>query len=431
MIHKVSPGDKISLLTKDRKYSGTLMPSKETEVLILKLDNGYNVGIAKNEIKHMQIVEKLTKREQKREPISLKEGLKTVSILHTGGTIASSVDYSTGAVTSKFTPEDIIQMFPELKDIVNIRSRLIRNMASEDMRFGHYNLLAYEIQKEVEEGADGIIITHGTDTMHYTASALSFILHNLPIPVILVGSQRSSDRGSSDAAMNLICACRFIAETEFAEVAICMHSSISDDLCIILPGTNARKLHTSRRDAFKPVNAKLWAEIDYKEGQVTMLRGGYNKSAEKKLKLMLIKENLKVGLIKARPQMFSDEFKVYEDYDGLVLEATGLGHFPINEIDEFTAEHRRILAYIRKLSKKIPVVMAPQTIFGRLDMDVYTPGRIIQEAGVIGNYSDMTTETTYIKLAWLLSNYKSKVSELMMKNLKGELSSRSEVEDLN
>ncbi|MFH1638420.1 MAG: Glu-tRNA(Gln) amidotransferase subunit GatD [Candidatus Woesearchaeota archaeon] len=428
MVQKVSPGDKVSLLTKDGKYTGILMPSPDDSIVVIKLNNGYNIGFEKHEIRQTMLVEKFSKKEVKKEPFEPKEGLKTVSILHTGGTIASSVDYATGAVTSKFSPEDIISMFPELKDIVNIRSRLIRNMASDDMRFAHYNIMAQEIEKEVNNGVDGVIITQGTDTMHYTAAALSFILEKLPVPVIVVGSQRSSDRGSSDAAMNLVCACRLIAESEFSEVAICMHKWMSDDSCTLIPGTNARKMHTSRRDAFKPINAEPWAEIGY-GGSVRFLRGGYRKRSEGKIRVVPINESLKIGILKARPQMFSEELKVYEGFDGLVLEGTGLGHFPINEIDEFTSEHRRILAYIRKLARKMPVVMAPQTIYGRLQMDVYTPGRIIQEAGVIGNHSDMTVETTFVKLAWLLTNHKEKVKEMMMENLRGEISPRSEIGD--
>ncbi len=431
MLQKASPGDKVEIITPDRKYSGTVMPSTDSEILMLKLENGYNVGIEKSSVKNARIVSRFKEKEAEKQPYEPREDLKTVAILHTGGTIASSVDYNTGAVSSKFTPEDIRQMFPELKNIVNIRSRLIRNMASDDMRFAHFNIIAEEIGKEIKEGVDGIIVTQGTDFIHYTGAALSFILEKLPVPVIIVGAQRSSDRGSSDAGMNLICAARLIADSDFAEVGICMHKGMDDDKCLLLPGTNVRKMHTSRRDAFKAINAEPWAEVDYKTGTVRFLRGGYSKRAKDVgARIVPITESLKIGLLKAHPQMWADELKAYEDFDGLVLEVSGLGHMPINEIDEFTSEHRRILAYIRKFSKKMPVVAAAQTIYGRLQMDVYSPGRILQEAGVIGNFSDMTTETTFVKLAWLISNHKEKVLELMGKNLRGELSSRS-VSDLD
>ncbi len=175
--------------------------------------------------------------------------MKTITILHTGGTLASKVS-KTGAVSAQYSAKDILNLYPEIKSLAKIDSKLVANMLSENMNFNHYNLLAKEIKKEIEKGVEGIIITHGTDTLHYTSSALSFILEDLPIPVILVGAQRSSDRGSSDASLNLISAINFITKTDFAEVAICMHSSMEDTSCSILPGTKTRKLHTSRRDAF-------------------------------------------------------------------------------------------------------------------------------------------------------------------------------------
>jgi glutamyl-tRNA(Gln) amidotransferase subunit D len=422
-----SPGEKVIVETKDGKHKGIFMESPDSNTIVIKLESGYNIGFDKKQIKSIKTISKSKNKSIKKPSPKNKKGLKTISILHTGGTIASQVDYETGAVTAKFTPEELISMFPELGDVANIKSRLMRNMASDDMRFAHYNIMAKEIEKEVKAGSKGIIITHGTDTMHYTASALSFILHNLPIPVLLVGSQRSSDRGSSDAGMNLISAAKFISETDFCDVAICMHKNQSDEVCWILPGTKTRKMHTSRRDAFQPINDTPWAEVNY--SKVRFLRDDYKQlSKDKKLELKLIKENLKIGLIKAHPNMFAKEFEVYENFDGLVLEGTGLGHFPINEIDEFTKEHTKILNVIKKIAKKMPVVMSPQTIYGRIQMNVYTPGRIIQEIGVIGNYSDMTPETTFIKLAWVLSNDPKHVNKRMEEDLVGELNKRIKTE---
>ncbi len=420
-----TPGDYIEIKIKDKVLKGIYIESPNPKIITLKLDSGYNLGISKGKIEKIKVKKKPRKNKLKKITIKPKKGLKTVSILHTGGTIASKVDYTTGAVTSRFKPEEIISMFPEIQEITNIQSKLIRNMASDDMRFAHFNIIAKEIEKEIKSGVDGIIVTQGTDNLHYTAAALSFILECLPIPVLVVGAQRSSDRGSSDAAMNLISACKFIAETDFAEVATCMHKNTDDDICSIIPGTKVRKMHTSRRDAFKAINIEPWAEVDFRKLKVIKMRDGYCKRENKKLKLKLIKENLKIGLAVAHPNMFVKELEVYESFDGLILQGTGLGHFPISKIDEFTLEHKRILNKIKKLAKKIPIVMSPQTIFGRIDMNVYSPGRTIQEAGVIGNYSDMTPETAFIKLAWLLSNHKGKVKEMMDKNLRGEISSRT------
>lgn len=429
---KPNPGDIVEVKTSDETLKGTIMPSPESEgdVLVLKLDSGYNVGISKSRIKAVRVLEQyheLKEPAQQKHHKALQKGLPKISILHTGGTIASRVDYRTGGVVSRFTPEEILGMFPELRDIAEIDSRLIRNMWSEDMRFAHYNLMAREIAKEAEKGADGIIITHGTDTMHYSSAALAFILEGLSIPVILVGSQRSSDRGSTDAALNLLSAAYFIVNSDFSGVALCMHETISDTTCLILPPTKSRKMHTSRRDAFRPINTTAIARVDFEGGKVTFLTGSYTKrGGDSKLQLRLFNDSLKVGLVKTHPNMHASEFSAYRNFDGLVIEGFALGQAPVNSIDEFTAEHRKILEEIKSLSAGMPVVMSSQSIYGRLQMDVYSTARDLQAAGVLGHFSDMTPETTFIKLAWLLSNFsKEEVKGLITKDLRGEISERT------
>ncbi|MBW3015083.1 Glu-tRNA(Gln) amidotransferase subunit GatD [Candidatus Woesearchaeota archaeon] len=419
-------GDKVRVHTKDEIIEGIFVPSFEKDIIVIKLENGYNIGLNEDRVVRVEVVKSAEERKSKLPKVASKKGLPKISILHTGGTIASKVDYETGGVIAQFTPEELVQMFPEISDIANIHSRLIRNIQSEMMRFAHYNIIAKEIQKEIKKGASGIVITHGTDTMHYTAAALSFILQDLSVPVILVGAQRSSDRGSTDAALNIFCAVSFAANSDFAEVAICMHETISDDSCILIPGLKSRKLHTSRRDAFKPINVRPWARVD-KNGTITYLRKTYRHRSNSKLRLMPIKENIRVGILRTHTNMYANQFLCYKGYDGLVLELTGLGHAPTSQIDEFTKEHFKIRKAIEDLSKKTVLVAAPQTIFGRLQMDVYSPGRDLQKLGVLGNFSDMTTETAFIKLAWLLSNYtKKEVRELYDENIKGEISERIE-----
>lgn len=417
--------DTVRVVTKDRVFEGRLMPSAHKDSVVVKLGSGYNVGVLKKSVKKMELLEKRLSSPVERKKYAPVHGKKTISILHTGGTIASKVDYETGAVGAHFNPEDLIEMFPELENAVNINSRFLSNMWSEDMRFMHYNVMAKEIQKEIEKGVDGVIVTHGTDTMHFTAAALSFILEGLSVPVILVGAQRSSDRGSSDAAMNLLCSVEFITQTDFAEVAVCMHKNASDDVCWILPGLKCRKLHSSKRNAFQPVNALPYAEVEYATRKVHILNPHFRKKdVQKKVTLKLFKD-VKVGIVKTYPHMYADVFKAYAKYDGLVLEGSGLGHAPVNKIDSFTSEHKKILEQVEKLAKKMPVVMASQTIFGRINMNVYSTGRVLQDIGVLGNYSDMTPETTFIKLAWLLSNYPKQVREMIGQNIRGELSERS------
>ena len=410
-------GDKVRVETKDNFFEGVLMPSSGN--IVVKLSSGYNVGLDKKEIKNIKVLEKHKEKISKSLKLETSKGKKNITILHTGGTIASKVDYETGAVIARYTPEEIVTQFPELNELANINSRLISNMFSEDMRFSNYNTLAKEIEKEIKNGTDGIVITHGTDTLHYTSAALSFILDGLNIPVILVGAQRSSDRGSSDAAMNLICAVELILKTEFAEVGVCMHKDQSDEICWLLPGLKCRKLHSSRRDAFRPVNAKQYAEINYNTKIVQIIDNSFRPREKRELKLKLFKE-VKVGILKSKPNMFVDELKIYSKYDGLILEGTGLGHMPIDQ----HAENKEIFNELKKLAKKIPVVMTTQTLFGRVNMNVYSNGKVLKDIGILGDQLDLSAETAYIKLAWLLSNHPEHARIMMHENLRGELNNR-------
>jgi glutamyl-tRNA(Gln) amidotransferase subunit D len=420
----VEIGDRVLVDTVDKQIEGVMMPSSKKDSLVIKLDSGYNLGILQKSVRKIKVVKKNSKPKSSKVKVKKDPKKKTIVILHTGGTIASKVDYNTGAVHTLFTPEEIVSMFPELGGIANIESRLIRNMWSEDMNFQHYNLMAKEVAKEVKKGVDGIIITHGTDTIHYTSTALAFVLEDLSIPVLIVGAQRSSDRGSSDAAMNLVCAVEFMTKTEFAGIGVCMHKNTDDDVCWVLPPTKCKKMHSSRRDAFQPVNAKPYAEVDWIKHKVKIVDNSFIKRSDSNLKLKFFKE-VKVGVYKARPNMLAEELLWYKNFDGLVLEGYGLaGNFPINEQDIMTKENGKVAKAIIALAKKMPVALTTQTVFGRINQNVYSTGRYLQEMNVLGNHLDMTTETAYIKLAWLLSNHPKEVKELYSKNLRGEINER-------
>ncbi|MAG39125.1 Glu-tRNA(Gln) amidotransferase GatDE subunit D [Candidatus Woesearchaeota archaeon] len=422
----VKAGDKVKIFYKEEVIEGVLMPEEKGFVNI-KLISGYNIGLNKRNVKKIVLVKAKKKDKKVKKIVVKKKNIPTISILHTGGTIASKVDYETGAVLAKFEPEELMDLFPEIKNLANINSRLIANIMSEDMRFSHYNLLAKKVAKEIKKGVKGVIITHGTDTLHYTSAALSFILKNLPVPILFVGAQRSSDRGSSDSALNLISAVTFITNTDYRGVAICMHENTDDKNSFVINGCKARKMHSSRRDAFRPINSGLIARVNNEKKNIKY----FKKSNLKKGKfcLKLFNDKLKVGLLKLHTNMFSEEFLVFKNFNGLVIEGTGLGHAPITEQDLATKEHSKILGAVKLLAKKMPVVMTSQTIYGRVNMNVYSPGRKLQDAGVFGSYADMTSETAFIKLVWLLSNHKKDVKKLFSKNLRGEISERSEEED--
>ncbi len=435
----VEAGMRVRLRTLDGNvYEGMLMPRSEfgdKNCVVIKLDNGYNVGIAVSRIESLDLVGKKKKRMDAKEPNKPEGGKakagdgRTVSILHMGGTIASRIDYESGAVKALFSPEEILDMFPELDKYATIRSRLVANALSENLRFGHYNLLIDEVIREIKHGTDGIVITHGTDTMTYTAAALAFAFENLPVPIILVGSQRSSDRPSSDAAMNLISAVRFIANTDFCDVAICMHATTSDDYCNILPACKTRKMHSSARYAFQPVNAAPYARVWAREERIEFFGGNYRRRSDVKGKLGVRKfnEKIKVGMLKAHPNMLVDEVLAFKGFDGLVIEGTGLGHIGIESFDTLSkanGEVRKALAEI--IERGTVVVMTTQCLHGRVNMNVYSTGRRLLEMGVAGNMTDMLPEVAFIKLAWLLSNFeRNDVIKLIHENLRGEISDRS------
>ncbi|MFQ6010425.1 MAG: Glu-tRNA(Gln) amidotransferase subunit GatD [Candidatus Aenigmatarchaeota archaeon] len=439
---KLRIGERIRIEKKRTSYEGMLMPRIEAgdrSCIVLKLDNGYNLGIR---------VEKGVKilKSKKKEPEEIKEEAKfelgkwhaearkkakfnpkkpTIAILGTGGTIASRVDYTTGGVVPVSTAEDIVAAIPELADIANLRCRVLFEMFSEDMTFSHYSMIAKEVAKEIKKGCDGVIITHGTDTMGYTAAALSFALQDLPVPVILVGAQRSSDRGSSDAAMNMICAARFIVGSDWSGVGICMHGSMSDDYCLVHEGTKARKMHTSRRDAFESVNVYPFARIEY-NGKIEFIRKDYRKKDKKRKLKVRAKFEPDVALVKMYPGIEPKVLKAYKEYKGIVLEGTGLGHAPVTSTDKHTIRSKKIFEELKKLAKRKVIVMTSQCIDGRINMNVYASGRRLQEIGVVPG-EDMLPETAFIKLSWLLANEKKNAKKLMRTSIAGEIRARSEL----
>ena len=409
------------------KVLGTIIPSKD-DTLMIKLTSGYNAGFSLNEIKNIKNLGE-SKKVGKTKKIEIKKdpNLPTISLLHTGGTIASRVNYTTGGVYASFDGDDLATMFPEILKIANFNSILVSNMMSEDMSAKDYQKIAKFVEKEINKNTKGIIIGHGTDTLGYSAAYLSFALTNCPVPVILVGAQRSTDRGSSDAAMNLICAAEFITKTNFKGVAICMHHSTNDDYCAILPGTKTRKMHTSRRDAFKAINDTPIALVDYKTREIKWIKE--KAIAEKSKGKFILKEKFeeKVGLVKMHPGISEKIFDFYkkEKYSGLIIEGTGLGHTPIRENDLF----------IKKISELIKsgciVAMTSQCINGRVHPSVYSNLRKLANIGVV-YCEDMLAETALMKLSWLLKNYKkNEVKELLSNNLTGEISEFSKINVFN
>ncbi len=415
-----STGDVVKITTKKGAEEGVLLPSPDKNVLIIKLQSGYNMGFEKKDVKKITVVKKAAQTRPPVKKVTKNKNLPTISILHTGGTIASKVDYRTGGVTTDFSPEELVAMFPELKNIANIESELIAQMWSDDLRFAHFPLIAKAIEKHVQKGVKGIIVGIGTDNLAVASAALSFIVESSPVPILFVGSQRSSDRGSSDAAMNLICAAEFITKTDFGGVGICMHESEDDSSCVILPAAKTYKLHSSRRDAFKAINASPIARVDYNSRKITFVEKHYMQKSSKLVLKPKMEE--KVGLLKIHINMSPEQFAFFKGYKGLVIEGTGLGHTPGQVPNKESTIHKKIYPAMKAvIDSGCVVVMTTQCLFGGVNMNVYDKGRDLQELGVL-SAKDMLANTALVKLSWLLGNYpKEKVKELVGTNLRGEI----------
>ena len=423
MVLMADPGDQVQVKTKDDVVEGILLPSPDTGVVVVKLKSGYNVGFPAPEVQVTILGKK--KNSSPSLPSSPQDpSLPHIALLHTGGTIASRVDYQTGGVSAGFSAEEVLDMFPEMKSQAFVTSHQVCNLMSEDMRFSHYQRIARSIQQQVEAGVQGIIVGHGTDTLAVTAAVLAFMLEDLPIPVLLVGAQRSSDRGSTDAALNLLSAVEFILKTDFAGVALCMHASSHDDCCWILPATNSRKMHTTRRDAFQAINDTPLARVDYAQKNISFFHQKYSRKVPGK-KNVVLKEHLeeKVAIIRTHVQMSSlfIEALIREKYKGMVLEATGLGQAPAN-----LPENLPVYEALKKfIAQGGIVVLTSQCLWGRVYSEVYTNCRRLQEIGVIFG-GDMLTDTAFVKLAWLLGNYSAEETrKLLLHNLRGELHDRT------
>ncbi|MEM2716021.1 MAG: Glu-tRNA(Gln) amidotransferase subunit GatD [Archaeoglobaceae archaeon] len=400
-------GKRVRIRAKGKIFEGIVMPSF-TGSLVLKLDSGYNAGFHEYEL--LEVLEEL-KAQPRKIGIARREDLPDVKIISTGGTIASRVDYRTGAVTSQFTAEEIVSDVPEISEICNVDAELLYNILSENMKPNNWIELARRVYESLKK-YEGVLITHGTDTMQYSASAIAFMV-STPKPVVFVGAQRSSDRPSSDAVMNLLCSAK-LAVSDVGEVLVCMHGSTSDDFCYAHRGVKVRKMHTSRRDAFQSINAKPVAKIDYPSLNVEWLSWRFRRG-ERELRLIDRLEE-KVVLIKFFPGLKSDIIDYYHSkgYRGFVIEGTGLGHVSTDWIDT-----------LKRICEDSLVVMTSQCLHGRICDRVYDTGRDLLKAGVIEG-EDMLPETALIKLMFLLGNYSlEEAKNLVKKNLVGEIEPRS------
>ncbi len=411
--NKVKVGDSVKILA-DLTYSGILMPryeSSDDEHLVLKLKSGYNVGLEISKIKKIELVSEKESKKETVQKIEKNESLPKILLLSTGGTIASKVDYRTGGVTPALSAEELNASVPELAEIANVDAEVLFSEYSENLMPEHWKKIAERLDSLVNSEYQGIIIAHGTDTMQYTASFLSFALSGYPIPIALVGSQRSSDRPSSDAALNLISAANFIVNCNTKGVFVVMHSNESDDTISCHLGTRVRKNHTSKRGAFQTIGGDPAFLVVNKKIE-NNLKEKFFKNEDYKPRIKL---DIHVALIKYYPGY---DPKLIDDiieagYKAIIFEGTGLGHIG-----------KTMYNYVKKANEKgLFLGMTSQCIDGRVNMNVYESGRDLVEFGITP-LSDIIPETALVKAMWALGNSKNseEMKKLMLENIASEFS---------
>ena len=411
-------GDFIKIYTETTKYSGNLLPRYEysnVNYIVIKLTNGYNIGIDSKKITNIIKVKSGEEPKFISPPKpNVKESLPKIAILGTGGTIASRIDYKTGAVNPAFSAEELYSIIPELSAYANINTQLISNIASEQMNPEDWKNIAEKVIEKIEEGNKGIIIGHGTDTMAYSSAALSFALNNCPIPIVLTGAQRSTDRPSSDASLNMISSVIFASQKMLNGVYLAMHSSIEDNVVSIHSGVRVRKNHTSKRNAFQSIGIEPIATVNQDKVTISLELPKNNEKFEPKINF-----NENVSLLKFHPGFNSEiiDMIVNSGAKGIILEGTGLGH--VNSQCNKSIKNA--------IDKGMFVGMTSQCLQGRIKMTVYSAGRDLLEIGVTP-LEDMIPETALVKLMWAYGNYQDdEIKEIMLKNITGEYTERSKL----
>lgn len=400
-------------------FKGTVLPRAENDDdqhIVIKIETGYNVGLSVKTIRSIREIaysKANYKIPEKEFPYT--ENLPKVKLIGTGGTIASRLDYRTGAVIPAFSPGELYGAVPELADICNLTTEKVFAVFSENMGPEQYKALAVAIGKEIEDGVEGIVIGHGTDTLHHTATALSFMIQDTPVPIILVGSQRSSDRPSSDAALNLMHACYAAGHGDIAEVMVCMFGPTSDEYGFLHRGTRVRKMHSSYRSTFRTIGDIPVATV--RVGEVKPMKKLYNhRRKDRHVKIYPFFEE-RVTMIYFYPHMHPDTIDSLVDlgYKGIIIIGTGLGHV-----------NKELYPAIQRAAQKgVLIFMTVQTLWGYVHMFVYETGRELMAMGVIP-LDNMLPEAAFIKLGWALgqTDDPEKVKEIMLSPINDEITRR-------
>jgi glutamyl-tRNA(Gln) amidotransferase subunit D len=409
----------VNIKTTKGMFTGIILPRSEAADplhVVIKLRSGYNIGVAAANIEAIEITGrkeanyKIPEKDFPRDPKK-----PFVKLFGTGGTIASRLDYRTGAVIPAFSPGELYGSVPELADICNLETEKLYGVFSENMGPDQWRGTAEAIGREIAKGTQGIVIGHGTDTMHHTSAILSFMVQNSPIPIVMVGSQRSSDRPSSDAALNLMHSVKAAAESDLAEIMICMFGPTSDEYGLLHRGTRVRKMHSSYRSTFRTIGDTPLAMVS--RDRITPLRQDYKRRRhDREVTINTAFEDM-VSIVYYYPNMRPDiiDSLIDNNYKGIIIAGTGLGHV-----------NKPLYPALKRAQERgVAVYMTVQTLWGYVQMYVYDTGRDMMELGVVP-MANMLPEVGYMKLCWALgqTNDLEKVKEIMFTPIASEITDR-------
>ena len=415
------PGTPVKLVVKTwsgkAEHTGIALPGSGKNLVTMKLQNGYNVSFPESYVDSFEVLHEMPVIEEEiveSEPQD--ESLPLVHLIHTGGTIASKVDYATGAVTARFDPHELLDAVPELRGIARIRAVKLGNMWSDDLRPRHWNRMLKATEEAFAEGAVGCVITHGTDTLHLSAAAISYGWSGQggrpPGRIVLTGSQRSPDRGSSDATENLIASVQWAAHGPIPSgyrdsSVVIVHASSSDGSCAVLPGCACRKYHSSRRDAFKPINQDVLGHvfIDGNGARIDYSPEAHDARVEA-ISPKPFDESIRIAQFISDPHLHPDQVQgaIDSGFDALLFHGTGLGHLPISNPEDDSLENTRLRVMLEDhIAEGGVVVMVTNAIHGPVNMNVYSKGRDQQDIGIIGHGSLCPPGSALVKLHHLLS----------------------------
>jgi glutamyl-tRNA(Gln) amidotransferase subunit D len=329
---------------------------------------------------------------------------KYVHVLATGGTILSKTfDSRAGAEILSYK-----QTLPEISvEGVDYEIREIMVKASFDFIPSDWQRVAEAVYKSIKDGVDGVVVLHGTDTMQYTASALSFMLGYPEVPVVLTGAMTPGGNPGSDGPGNVRAAIRVAANADLGHVCVVFSADPDMERKLIIKGTRAKKIHSHAVNAFASINEEPLGQVvgDRIELRDDRIRRGERRS------YLNTQLNTRAGLVKMTPTI-TDEImeKILTLYDGVVIEGTGLGH--IRTDDKFI---NIVESYGR------PVVITTQCLHGGEKLGIYALDKKILGIKNIIPTGDMLPETALVKLMWSMAQG-GDVRSLMLSNIAGEIS---------